>query len=121
MADKPTLFEHLRRNVIVGVVREDDAAAAWNVALAYADNGLRTIEITLTTPEAISLIERLNEKYAATGLVVAAGTIRSGNQAAEARRAGARMLVSPHTDVRVIENVRAFSDAFRIRRKKEDD
>jgi 2-dehydro-3-deoxyphosphogluconate aldolase/(4S)-4-hydroxy-2-oxoglutarate aldolase len=103
MANKPTLFEHLRRNVIVGVVREDDAVAAWNVALAYAENGLRTIEITLTTPDAISLIERLNEKYAAQGLVLAAGTIRNTNQAAEARRAGARMLVSPHTDVRVID------------------
>lgn len=103
MTSKSTLFEQLKRNVVVGVVREDSASDAWNVALAYADNGIRVIEITLTTPEAFSLMEQLNARYEAEGVVVAAGTVRSGNDAAEARRAGAKVLVSPHTDVRVID------------------
>jgi 2-dehydro-3-deoxyphosphogluconate aldolase/(4S)-4-hydroxy-2-oxoglutarate aldolase len=36
-------------------------------------------------------------------VVLAAGTVRSSDEAAAARRAGAEILVSPHTDVRVIE------------------
>jgi len=38
---------------IIGVVREDSAAAAEAVAEAYALNGIRILEITMTTPDAI--------------------------------------------------------------------
>lgn len=103
MTNKSTLFEHVKRQAIVGVVREDSAADALNVATAYIENGLQTVEITLTTPEAISLIERLVHRYSADGVVIAAGTVRSGNEAAEVRRAGAKIIVSPHTDVRIID------------------
>lgn len=88
---------------IVGVVREDSAAAARAVADAYARNGIKFIEITLTTPDAFDLIVALSKKYADTDIVIAAGTVRSSNDAAAARRAGAQVIVSPHTDMRVIE------------------
>jgi 2-dehydro-3-deoxyphosphogluconate aldolase/(4S)-4-hydroxy-2-oxoglutarate aldolase len=89
--------------VIIGVVREDDPNDAWEIARVYAENGLRSIEITLTTPEALKLISRVVEQFGSRGVTVAAGTVRSGNAAADARRAGAQILVSPHTDLRVIE------------------
>jgi 2-dehydro-3-deoxyphosphogluconate aldolase/(4S)-4-hydroxy-2-oxoglutarate aldolase len=88
---------------IVGVVREDSAEAAWSVAQAYAANGVRIIEITLTTPDAFELISRLADAYTDKGVTVAAGTVRSSTDAAAARRAGAQMIVSPHTDVRILE------------------
>lgn len=96
-------FTHVCEHVIVGVVREDAADAAWEVARAYAENGIRTIEITMTTPDALALIARLKEQYDGRGIAIAAGTVRGSNAAAEARRAGATVLVSPHVDVRVIE------------------
>ena len=88
---------------IIGVVREDSLEAAEAVAHAYARNGIRVIEITLTTPEAFGLMATLVERYAANDITIAAGTVRSSNDAAQARRAGAQVLVSPHTNVRVIE------------------
>lgn len=88
---------------IVGVVREDSAEAAAAVADAYAQNGIRIIEITLTTPDAFELISTISRRYAGDDVTVAAGTVRSSNDAALARRAGAEIIVSPHTDVRVIE------------------
>lgn len=88
---------------IVGVVREDSSEAAHAVADAYARNGIKFIEVTLTTPDAFDLISALSQKYAARDVVLAAGTVRSSNDAAQARRAGAQLIVSPHTDVRVIE------------------
>lgn len=88
---------------IVGVVREETAEAAASVADAYAQNGIRIIEITLTTPDAFELISTISRRYAGDDVTVAAGTIRSSNDAALARRAGAEIIVSPHTDVRVIE------------------
>ncbi|MEO6487448.1 MAG: bifunctional 4-hydroxy-2-oxoglutarate aldolase/2-dehydro-3-deoxy-phosphogluconate aldolase [Thermoanaerobaculia bacterium] len=88
---------------IIGVVREDTVEAARAVADAFARNGIRIIEITLTTPEAFELITSVSQKYGAKDVIVAAGTVRSSNDAALARRAGAQLIVSPHTDVRVIE------------------
>src|SRR6185503_11067864 len=97
------LLERVCSEQIVGVVREDSAVAARAVADAYAKNGISIIEITLTTPDAFDLMSALVQKYSGDDIVIAAGTVRSSNDAAQARRAGAQMIVSPHTDVRVIE------------------
>src|SRR2546423_6961647 len=88
---------------IVGVVRDDTAEAATAVADAFAKNGIRILEVTLTTPDAFELIATISKRYAGDDVTVAAGTVRSSNDAALARRAGAEIIVSPHTDVRVIE------------------
>lgn len=103
MTRKADIFAHVCKHAIVGVVREDSVNDALNVARTYVDNGIRTLEITLTTPEPFFLISRMVELYAPLGTIVAAGTVRASNDAAEARRAGAEILVSPHTDFRVIE------------------
>ena len=87
---------------IIGVVREDSADAAEAVAEAYALNGIRILEITMTTPDAIDLMASLDKRYGSQ-LDIAAGTVRSTNDAAMARRAGAKIIVSPHTDLHVIE------------------
>ncbi|HEV7768948.1 MAG TPA: bifunctional 4-hydroxy-2-oxoglutarate aldolase/2-dehydro-3-deoxy-phosphogluconate aldolase [Thermoanaerobaculia bacterium] len=87
---------------IIGVVREDTAEAAEAVAEAYALNGIRILEITMTTPNAIELMASLDKRYGMQ-IDIAAGTVRSTNDAALARRAGAKIIVSPHTDPHVIE------------------
>lgn len=87
---------------IVGVVREDNAEVAAAVADAYARNGIRIVEITLTSPDAIELMGSIAKRYG-PNVTVAAGTVRSTNDAALARRAGAEVIVSPHTDPRIIE------------------
>jgi 2-dehydro-3-deoxyphosphogluconate aldolase/(4S)-4-hydroxy-2-oxoglutarate aldolase len=97
------LLERVCSEQIIGVVREDSAAAARAVADAYTRNGIMIVEITLTSPDAFDLISHIAQKYARDEIIVAAGTVRSSNDAALARRAGAKAIVSPHTDVRVIE------------------
>jgi 2-dehydro-3-deoxyphosphogluconate aldolase / (4S)-4-hydroxy-2-oxoglutarate aldolase len=96
------LLTRIYTEQIVGVVREESAEAAAAVADAYARNGIRIVEVTLTTPDAIELIATLSGRFGDT-VAVAAGTVRSTNDAALARRAGAEIIVSPHTDVRIIE------------------
>jgi 2-dehydro-3-deoxyphosphogluconate aldolase / (4S)-4-hydroxy-2-oxoglutarate aldolase len=103
MSLRNELFEKACIEQIIGVVREDRADVAEAVADAYARNGVRIIEITLTTPDALELIAKLSARYAEVDVVIAAGTVRSSNDAALARRAGATVIVSPHTDYHVIE------------------
>jgi 2-dehydro-3-deoxyphosphogluconate aldolase/(4S)-4-hydroxy-2-oxoglutarate aldolase len=87
---------------IIGVVRENSAEAASAVAEAYAQNGIRIIEVTLTTPDALDIIAALAQRHGAN-VTIAAGTVRSTNDASAARRAGASIIVSPHTDLTVID------------------
>lgn len=87
---------------IIGVVREDSAEAAEAVAEAYVRNGMRIVEVTLTTPDAVELMATLQKRWGKS-IAIAAGTVRSTNDAALARRAGASIIVSPHTDPQVIE------------------
>lgn len=87
---------------IIGVVREESAEAAKAVAEAFARNGIRILEVTFTTPDAIELMATLAKQFAGS-VTIAAGTVRSSNDAAQARRAGAEVIVSPHTDPHVIE------------------
>jgi len=98
-----TLLEKVCSEQIIGVVREESAYVAAHVIDAYARNGIRVIEVTMTTPDAVDLMTLAAKKYADTDVVIAAGTVRSTNDAALARRAGAQVIVSPHTDLRVIE------------------
>jgi 2-dehydro-3-deoxyphosphogluconate aldolase / (4S)-4-hydroxy-2-oxoglutarate aldolase len=96
------LFSRVRINQIIGVVREDDAHVAEQVAEAYARNGIGILEVTLTTPDAFQIIARLSQRFGEL-VTIAAGTVRSTNDAATARRAGAQIIVSPHTNAQVIE------------------
>lgn len=97
------LLAKVQTHKIIGVVREETIEAAEAVADSYARNGIRVIEVTLTTPDAFDLMSALSQRYADQDVTIAAGTVRSSNDAASARRAGAQVIVSPHTDVRVIE------------------
>lgn len=99
---RKTLLTRVQHEQIIGVVRERNFEAAQAVAEAYAENGIRIVEITLTSPDAIGIIGRLAKRYAGE-ITVAAGTCRSTNDAAAARRAGADVIVSPHTDPHIIE------------------
>ncbi len=96
------LLARVYNEQIIGVVREDSAEAAEAVAEAYARNGMRIIEVTMTTPDALELMAKLHKRYSKT-ITIAAGTVRSTSDAGLARRAGASVMVSPHTDTSVIE------------------
>ncbi|MFZ2490929.1 MAG: hypothetical protein WA208_05560 [Thermoanaerobaculia bacterium] len=96
------LLARVTNEQIVGIVREDSAVAAQAVADAYARNGIKIIEITMTTPDAIQIIANLAERHRGQ-ITLAAGTVRSTNDAAAARRVGAEIIVSPHTDTRLID------------------
>lgn len=104
MADRTDqLLDHVLRQAVIAVIREDSEEAAWELGRCYAENGFGAIEVTMTTPGATGIIARLKERYGGRGVVLAAGTVRSSEEAAASRKAGAEILVSPHTDLRVID------------------
>ena len=89
-------LEGLRAAGVVGVVRVDSAAAARQAAAAYIRGGLGCVEITMTTPDATTIITELADRYREDpAVLVGAGTVLTRDQARAALDAGARYLVAP--------------------------
>lgn len=88
----------IARARLIGVIRaQGPEEAAWAARAAIA-GGLELVEVTFTTPQA----ERAIAMLAQAGIMVGAGTILDVADARRAIAAGARFLVSPHTDPAVI-------------------
>lgn len=102
MRTKHDVLSSIRQQGIIGVVRFERAELAAGTAEAYAEHGIRNIEITMTTPGALDLIADLSHRLGDDGVVIAAGSVRGAEEARLAHQAGAEVLVSPHTDPDVI-------------------
>jgi len=79
---------------VVAVLRLTDAAAGREVAEALIAGGVTALEVTMTVPRAVALIEELCGSLPA-GCIVGAGTVTNANTAADVMRAGARFVVGP--------------------------
>jgi 2-dehydro-3-deoxyphosphogluconate aldolase/(4S)-4-hydroxy-2-oxoglutarate aldolase len=87
---------------VVAVVRLNDADAFRDVAAALIEGGVRAIEITMTVPRAVALIESLASS-APADVIVGAGTVLDVETARQVILAGARFVVSPVLRPTVIE------------------
>jgi 2-dehydro-3-deoxyphosphogluconate aldolase/(4S)-4-hydroxy-2-oxoglutarate aldolase len=87
---------------VVAVVRLRDASAFADVAAALIEGGVRAIEVTMTVPRAVQLIEQL-AATAPRGLIVGAGTVLDPETARQVMGAGAAFVVSPVLRPEVIE------------------
>jgi 2-dehydro-3-deoxyphosphogluconate aldolase/(4S)-4-hydroxy-2-oxoglutarate aldolase len=83
----------LRADGLLAIVRGNDADACVRCVEVLADHGVRLVEISLTTTDALRAIERA----AALGLdvLLGAGTLRSRADAEAVRSAGAVFAVTP--------------------------
>lgn len=98
MSRDETLHEIGRRRVSA-IIRARDQALAREAMKAAVAGGFRTIEFTLTTPNALRLIEEFARD---DELLVGAGTVLGLEQARDAVAAGARFLVSPVASPQII-------------------
>lgn len=78
------------------IVRLDTAEEAFEVASAAVAGGIRALEITLSIPGALSVIERLVEAFPQEDVAFGAGTVLDGYAAFASIQAGAKFLVSPN-------------------------
>ena len=78
---------------VIPVIVLNDVAHAVPMARALVEGGIRMLEVTLRTPQALACIEAIAK--AVPEAVVGAGTLRSKADAQAAANAGARFAVSP--------------------------
>lgn len=91
MSVADSFFSELHQQLVLPILRMQDPQLCLSFCRVLQQEGFGLLEITLTTPGALKLIQTL----AAEGHGVGAGTVLNLNQAQQALAAGARFLVSP--------------------------
>jgi hypothetical protein len=87
---------------VVAVIRLADATRLQQVAEALLEGGVRALEVTMTVPRAVSLIEQLAGTMGPE-FAVGAGTVLDAETARQVILAGARFVVGPVFRPAVIE------------------
>ncbi len=94
------LIKELERHQLMVAVRTDTPERAYRAALACIEAGVRFIEITFSVPDAVEVIRRLSVDQRAS---IGAGTVLNTRDAKKALGAGARYIVSPNLDEKVVK------------------
>jgi 2-dehydro-3-deoxyphosphogluconate aldolase/(4S)-4-hydroxy-2-oxoglutarate aldolase len=88
-----TALQVMQDAPVIPVIVLNDLAHAVPLARALVAGGVRMLEVTLRTPQALACMEAIAK--AVPEAVVGAGTVRSKADAQAAAQAGARFAVSP--------------------------
>ena len=91
---KAQVLEDLTAGGIVPVIRADSADTAVKIVEALVAGGIRTLEITMTVPDAIGAIRTVAERFG-RDVLLGAGTVTSRALAEGSIDAGAEFLVTP--------------------------
>ncbi len=108
MSDKDSNLARMLAGGVVAVVRMREAGPLTDVAEALAGGGIRAIEFTLTTPGALQALEQVTAS-GESDVVWGAGTVLDAETCRAAILAGARFIVSPTLNPKVIEVCRRYS------------
>ena len=87
---------------LVAIIRGVTPADAQATAKALHEAGIRIIEVPLNSPRPLESIRIIAEQFGDRALV-GAGTVLDSSKVAEVAQAGGRLVVSPNTNIPVIE------------------
>lgn len=90
---------------IIAILRGVKPAEVLAVADCLVQCGITTIEVPLNSPEPLLSIRLLADHFSGRA-VVGAGTVLTPDQAEAVAQAGATLVLSPNTDVKVITRTR---------------
>ena len=103
MIQKMQVFEKIIDKGIIAVIRANSPDQALNITEAVRRGGVDVIEITLTVPGAIKVIEELKNAFTKDEILLGAGTVLDPETARIAILAGAEYIVCPHLNKEVVE------------------
>ena len=99
MANK-TMIDEIQSYGLIPVIKIEDPAQAEPLAKALCDGGLPAAEVTFRTAAAKEAIARMTKAF--PDMLVGAGTVLTTKQVDEAVEAGAKFIVSPGLNPKVV-------------------
>jgi 2-dehydro-3-deoxyphosphogluconate aldolase/(4S)-4-hydroxy-2-oxoglutarate aldolase len=94
------IIEQIEKHQLVVVIRTDTPEEAYEAARACIRGGVKLIEITFSVPGADDVIKNLS---VIENITLGAGTVLNMTDARNALTAGAKFIVSPHIDEKIIK------------------
>jgi len=98
--DKAQVLQRIVEIGIVPVIRVASSEDALAAVEAVSQGGIPIVEITMTVPGAIEVIQSLNQRR--TELLIGAGTVLNPAAARQCIAAGAQFLASPGLDLETV-------------------
>ena len=90
---KSAILQKLNHEKVIALIRADDPSGLLDCARALAEGGLTSIELTMTTPGAIRLLEKATAEM--PDFLFGLGTVLDAETARAGILAGARFIVTP--------------------------
>jgi len=104
MTDKEKTLKKIHDLGILAVIRGPSKELTLKMVAALVEGGVSGIEITFTTPDALEVVSALEKEFGER-IVLGMGTLTRPGQAAAACEAGAKFLVSPHTEKKLAKKM----------------
>lgn len=108
--DKTDVIQQIRDTGLIPVVRATSADEAMRAIDAIREGGVAVLEITMTVPGAVGVIEQVSKTYGNEALV-GAGTVLDAETARTCILSGAQFIVSPALNLETIECCRRYGVA----------
>ena len=99
--EKSKVLERIKSIGIIPVVRASSGDEALAAVAAIKAGGLSVLEITMTVPGAVGIIEQIAKRYG-DEVLVGAGTVLNAETARDCLAAGAQFIVSPALNLETI-------------------
>ena len=91
----------LQAQRVMAIVRAGDAGQAYTAATRLIDSGLRAVEVSLSTPQALDAVERLVRRHDGAA-AIGVGTVLDAADVARAAGIGASFIVAPTLNPAVV-------------------
>jgi 2-dehydro-3-deoxyphosphogluconate aldolase/(4S)-4-hydroxy-2-oxoglutarate aldolase len=106
--NKSDVIARILQTGLIPVVRAESADIAMRAIDAIREGGISVLEITMTVPGAIRVIEEVAKRFG-DDAIVGAGTVLDAETARACMLAGAQFIVSPALDLDTISCCRRYS------------
>jgi len=104
---KEAVLAKIKAEKIVGIIRADSPAGLLDCARALAAGGLTSIELTMTTPGAVAMLEKASAEL--PEFLFGLGTVLDPETARAGILAGAKFIVTPALRPAVVTLCRRYS------------
>jgi 2-dehydro-3-deoxyphosphogluconate aldolase / (4S)-4-hydroxy-2-oxoglutarate aldolase len=99
---RPLLSERLASSKVIAVLRTSQVSALAPVCDVLVEEGILSLELTLTTPGLLDALEELVDRYG-NSADVGVGTVVTESEAQRAMDCGAQYLVTPTMNLPVVD------------------
>ncbi|WP_058308832.1 bifunctional 4-hydroxy-2-oxoglutarate aldolase/2-dehydro-3-deoxy-phosphogluconate aldolase [Gracilibacillus massiliensis] len=100
-------LQKIYENKLVAIIRGVPSHHVLDVARALYQGGIKTLEITVDTPNVLQAITQVREEFA-DEIIVGAGTVLDAETARAAIMAGSQFIFSPTVDIDTIKLTKRY-------------